>query len=738
MDPVNNNFPPRLWGKSNEFNSVKTELLPAKKRFNQTGQEEPSPLEIGRAVVIDLTGDDDDEVQILKTSKRTKHVAGKYNEGSDDEDFKPKGKSKQKSKKIEKKRDRVEVSDEEDFSPQSKKTHQSQGYDKDFALIEKYLKSRSYAKAYEVASKLYNAFEPDHDNRVIILQKFEEILSRGQKAIGKSFYAWLLYVITWHTEQGDLNLRSNKLSNLVNSYKESAELGCDFARLNLANLLSRNQYLDEAIEHYLLYLKESPEPWEAYAALGTFYKLGWNEQHVDLAKAEYYYTQGHLAGCARSTCNLAELKQDKKELSTADRKEVCELYRISGERGFADGWYNLGVLYMDEGWFDKKDFSEAEKCFRKAYELNPTDETNGTAVAEAILKNEQEINLERSLEAIQFFEGAIQLGSHEAAYRRGVLYMKGNRFIEKNEELAIKDFEKLESFNCSEELSFVDGLFLLARLYLRAKSDDPLSLLDKTIAILNNAERLCSEWPNWKKTHLREDIHKARDPILELLIHARRKRVKLLLEKCKKSEQNERNRILCLALYDCKHAADENKGFTPQSLIVEHRYILGELIKLNLQFAKNPESANETKDISPLNKGKKIKKSISFEGVKLEETDSRKESESKNFLKKANKYLEQLKKVNGTTPQFMGSITVQLGAVLVKVAKGEQDIDDRLVLLRQARDLYLKSEDTYILELNEVYKLFYQAYLDAALDCTDEERKRVFHEKAVEYYEKMK
>lgn len=295
-------------------------------------EEEPSPLKRGRAAVVDLPGSDDvddEDNNMIRTSKKTKSALKVF------------------SKK------ELSVSC---LNKEYKKFQQTRDFDFGCTLLEKYLTSGSYDKACEISSDLYNLLFDNEpvEKTIILLKKFEDILSLGEETIGPVFYAWVLGVLTWHTEEGHIDWRSNKFSDLVKCYEESTKRGCFYARYNLANLLAKMEYNDEAVEHYLLYVKECPEPLaSAYAALGTFYEKGWKDQPVDLVKAEYYYNLGHLAGSGASTCNLAVLKQGKEGLSLSEIRNVCKLYKISGERGFADGWYNLGVLYM-EGWLGKK------------------------------------------------------------------------------------------------------------------------------------------------------------------------------------------------------------------------------------------------------------------------------------------------------------------------------------------------------------------------------------------------
>ncbi len=524
-----------------------------------------------------------------------------------------------------------------------------------FELLNEAVTRKNYKLVYQLALDLYKDLETQVAKTNKLIRRFDEIRQLGKDVIGTEFYAWLLYAIAWHTEKNEYVPEASQsvINAILAMYTESASLGCYFARFNLADILARTEDFQAAISHLLLYVQESPTPALAYDQLGAFYELGWDDVAPNLPEAIKYYRLGHQAGMASCSCNLARLTESKGALTPSESAEVVSLYECSGRGGFADGWFNLGVIHQYGRHGCSVNLVAAEECFRHACALNSMDCTNPAALAEIILFHENALTPERNREAIDNLDIAITLGSHEACYSKGMLYRNGNRYTPKDMMQAISAFERMVALNESDEYTFVDGLICLALLYLD-KPNERLEVLNDAINLLIKAERLSKEYHDWKNPRNNTQIHAAYPFIKSKLIECRVERAGILLSESDNELIAQNKKVkLHQAMSDCKHVVNDC-GHVPPTLIETYKTVLVRHIQVSVQCAENPNlSVIEDSD--------------------LEDEEEITPAIRMSFINQAQRYLEKLDKIGGYTPEFMLNILPRIVGMLIQLA----DVENR-------------------------------------------------------------
>lgn len=625
---------------------------------------------------------------------------------------------------------------------------QSEDVEGGYRLLAEALQNHFFNEAYGISLRLYELVIENGMDIDRLLSIFKEIFGRGKNTLGQEYYGWLLYVATWHLEQQPIDVRAeHPKKQIVAGYREAADLGILSARYNLASYFSRIQDHEEACEQWMRYRKESPEPWQAAASLGGLWEMGLGGCVRDLDIAETFYREGHENGHPLSSYNLAGLlESERQSVNGQERQEILDAYRVAGENGYADAWYNLAVIHL-HGWNGAQtqpdpnlvNLVEAENGFRQAFELGPLDETNAMAIAETILKDTQRLTDARIQEALHYLDIAIRHGSHEATFTRGVMHMNGQH-VPQNIDAALRDFELLEAMNESFDSTHPEGLYFLCKLLFDRvmqdrNAEDRVEQLNRIITILMRADAYCAEFPKGNQKY-RVTINNAAERISVLLADAHFQRALLLMARAEKiSNPRERKVLLERVRLGCVNARRVFKG--NQEVWDLSRRVLAELMGLSLQFALRPHLAEPTPFVR--NGGESEQKRVRFSdappAVVLIERIGPKKWPQKPDLEHGNPYLEEARKYGDELATIRGCLTLEIKLELA-LAYYEQALREnsivRIRLLRTAqhhlREVCASTPNDYKARLRSVDIALANALLDHAREQPLDSRLQILRE----------
>ncbi len=382
-------------------------------------------------------------------------------------------------------------------------------------LFDTFVKSKppAYKEAFEVAKILFDwiATETVNDTQTkVIITKFSNLIDLGQEALGKDFYAWLRCTLSWHLERNILNQcdLNDNIKTVIEGYKESAKLGNFTAHYNLASYYTGLGRFQEAREAWVECSQKFPNYSHSFKEAGLSFQYGWNEETIDLQRAEQFYAAGYALGCPECAECLATLLQTTCVATNEERQRVVDLYTFAKDKGddftACQAAFNLGVIYQT-GWYktsaaQEREYSDDQKNLELALSNFKTslardskvDESQtgaiACAIAETIFMDQENLTEEKHQEAMKHLESAIAAKSLDAAVLYAQLLMHGNGYLEKDTDGAITALEALDKdTSASEPALNLDVLISLGELYLQ-KSKQNQTQISKCITALVRAQ----------------------------------------------------------------------------------------------------------------------------------------------------------------------------------------------------------------------------------------------------------
>ncbi|MBX9692206.1 MAG: hypothetical protein K2Z81_07480, partial [Cyanobacteria bacterium] len=201
-------------------------------------------------------------------------------------------------------------------------------------------------------------------------------------------------------------------------FYRASQLENGFAQCNLASLYYLGKGVDRDFDEALKWYKKGSQSGQtsANASIAMFYRLGLTGPRNPQEALKWYHL-GFDKGDFRCAKMIARLYESG-ELGEPENAEAARWYRKAAERGDADAEWNLGELYLADGFTNYK---EALKWHRKSAAKGEARALNSLGVV-----YQQGLGVKKDFAASrQFYEQAIEKGNANAINNLGCMYLHG-------------------------------------------------------------------------------------------------------------------------------------------------------------------------------------------------------------------------------------------------------------------------------------------------------------------------
>ena len=291
------------------------------------------------------------------------------------------------------------------------------------------------------------------------------------------------------------NEANRGMEDAVSYYERAAREGYAEALTKLGYMYEQGIYYKEDKKEAAKYYTRAAEQGDALAInyLGLYYYKqgldpGTAEQSRDrfLQKGAELFKKSRELGCARAANNLGMCYEQGAGVEK-DFEQAFVCYKEAADKGYAQGMFNLGYLYLRKAkanklmeyyekaahWlrcainadnqlvdgyfylgflFEKglgvdHDFQTAFNYYRHAAQLNHPQACKRCG---DMLYSGHDLLAPDKSEAMKYYNKAAELGDPDAHNALGLIYENGGDGIEKNDELAFQSYLKAEQLGCAD------------------------------------------------------------------------------------------------------------------------------------------------------------------------------------------------------------------------------------------------------------------------------------------------